>query len=57
VKYKKEYERLKKRVDKLESIISWLTDGDNDNMEAMYDNIMSEHEEEERKFFESTALS
>lgn len=42
----KTLEQAKERITKLELIISWLTDGNNENVEAEYDNEMIDYEEE-----------
>ena len=42
----KELSDLKERINKQDLIISWLTDGDNENIEAEYDDKSLEHEQE-----------
>ena len=42
----KTLEQAKERITKLELIISWLTDGNNDSIEAEYDNEMMDYEDE-----------
>ena len=42
----KTLKQAKDRIEKLELIISWLTDGNNEHIEAVYDNEVMDYEDE-----------